>query len=484
MPKYNTFQTSPDKEIKDSFHRIKSSSRNQNFVKLELTPIRKQTQDNLSFMTDGEQVLEEFKVDSQGALKESNPPEDEFNYYNSDLDKNIIHSPSEAGDDEVHERSLFQLPKTHNESFKESQTENRNTYYSKFMKSLFGSWLLRFLERFERSRPIIFNIILLYNMILQPLSLAIEKFNYGGILSTVEVLITLAFLLNFAHNLRTYSGQKQKAIDAFKKGKSFKNNLETRREKFLKTRFLGEITLYTLILDFLFIFPFGLIFSKFQLPQRRTDFFLILIQLVRICNFRYVPWLFYHDFFKTRYALGNILGILFSYFILNHVFACLFIVLANTRTDFNETWLAKIPAPQFNYPNNVRTILDVDIFTIYIHASYWSYVTTSHVGKKVNKIFLTIIGVGDVVGINSDEKLYSSFVIMTSTFLYAFLFGNLASIVGDLTPRFRKEFIDNYRTVLEYAKLAKLDMFREKIHVERVSITLLIIYYRNITALF
>ena len=63
---------------------------------------------------------------------------------------------------------------------------------------------------------------------------------------------------------------------------------------------------------------------------------------------------------------------------------------------------------------------------IYLHSLYWSYVTTSHVG------------VGDVVAVNSKEKAFAAAIIFLSTFLYAFLFGNLASIVDDLTPKFQK----------------------------------------------
>ena len=57
---------------------------------------------------------------------------------------------------------------------------------------------------------------------------------------------------------------------------------------------------------------------------------------------------------------------------------------------------------------------------------------------------------------------------MISTFVYAFLFGNLASLVDDLTPKFQKEFETNYRNVLEYIKNSKLDIFLDKIHVKNI----------------
>jgi hypothetical protein len=57
--------------------------------------------------------------------------------------------------------------------------------------------------------------------------------------------------------------------------------------------------------------------------------------------------------------------------------------------------------------------------------------------------------------------------MMSSTFFYAFLFGNLASMVDDLTPKFQKEFEKRYRNVLEYAKNTNLDAYIDIIHVSR-----------------
>lgn len=55
--------------------------------------------------------------------------------------------------------------------------------------------------------------------------------------------------------------------------------------------------------------------------------------------------------------------------------------------------------------------------------------------------------------------------MIISTFLYALFFGNLASMVEDLTPKFHKEFEANYHKVREYTKALKLDDFMHKIHV-------------------
>ena len=70
-----------------------------------------------------------------------------------------------------------------------------------------------------------------------------------------------------------------------------------------------------------------------------------------------------------------------------------------------------------------------------------------------------------MTGINALEKGYSTIIILLSTFMYAFVFGNLASLVDDMKPRFQKQFEENYRKALEYAKNAKIEAFLNKIHV-------------------
>ena len=52
--------------------------------------------------------------------------------------------------------------------------------------------------------------------------------------------------------------------------------------------------------------------------------------------------------------MSNIFQIIYSYIILSHIIACLFIVVAKLEDDFNFTWLTMIPSPQKNYINNYR----------------------------------------------------------------------------------------------------------------------------------
>lgn len=231
-------------------------------------------------------------------------------------------------------------------------------------------WFLEFLKiTYQDYRILILNLVLLWNLFFIPLNLGFTSVRYKGTSLAIEIIIILIFFFNFLFSLQEYISLSKNQHDQPK-------NEYQRKEKKYNRR-----TLFTLILDFLYIIPFGLIFEAADMPARRTNFLLIMIQLIRFSYLKRIMWIFHLECFKKRYALGSIMAILFTYVIMNHVFACLFIMMRYAKEDFNDTWLAKIPAPQFNYPHNVRATLDVDDGTIYIHALYWSYVTTSHVGK-------------------------------------------------------------------------------------------------------
>ena len=75
---------------------------------------------------------------------------------------------------------------------------------------------------------------------------------------------------------------------------------------------------------------------------------------------------------------------------------------------------------------------------LYLHAFYWSIVTISH------------IGVGDITAITVSERAFNCFVVLTGTFAYAILFGNIAALVNDNASEFRKKVQDNYHFVIQF----------------------------------
>mmetsp|Transcript_36745 Transcript_36745/g.32963 ORF Transcript_36745/g.32963 Transcript_36745/m.32963 type:complete len:100 (+) Transcript_36745:1334-1633(+) len=97
------------------------------------------------------------------------------------------------------------------------------------------------------------------------------------------------------------------------------------------------------------------------------------------------------------------------------------------------------------WPDNTRTELGVESWTIYVSALYWSYVTTSHVG------------VGDIVASNLYERVYSIFVILIGTFIFLNFFGNIVPIAERLVSKLKKQFQKNYQFASAHMRAINLD---------------------------
>ena len=119
-----------------------------------------------------------------------------------------------------------------------------------------------------------------------------------------------------------------------------------------------------------------------------------------------------------------------------HIVACIWIIIGRIPEDFNDSWFVKVPAPQTNFPNNYREEFNESEYSIYVHALYWSYVTTSHVG------------VGDVNAVNFTERFYSIIIMLISNFTTIYFFGNLASLVDQLAPILKIRYDSCYKTVI------------------------------------
>ena len=124
--------------------------------------------------------------------------------------------------------------------------------------------------------------------------------------------------------------------------------------------------------------PFQMIFDFAGVKSKNSNFFLVLLQIGRLSNITVI-----YDFIaikvKNNIAMQNILKILFSFLILQHICGCVFVLIGKLDHNFNHTWFVKIPAP-WHTTEEEREHMDVTPGTIYISALYWSFVTTSHVG--------------------------------------------------------------------------------------------------------
>ena len=335
--------------------------------------------------------------------------------------------PGEASDSEVKVSEIIQKV-SQNSDYKEDEKNSQHHSTRKHDQPgafLPKAWKLsikafnKFEKIFKEVRPLILNIILFFDVMFAPLNIALSVAHSGPI-QNLELTFASILFLNFLFNLKGYLKQRKEfkkvfpasvalstlgilKNDSYSKGqihriKSYQD--ENQKNHRISERHDNEhkedhkhehkhdhdheheITLKVLFCDILFMIPFTIIFHAFHVHGASDNVFLIALQLVKLLAVEHLTWIFQREAFKKRYALNNILVILYAFIILNHIVACLFIIMANTKEDFNLTWYAKVPAPQFNYPNNIRSELNADKFTIYIHATYWAYMTTSHIGNK------------------------------------------------------------------------------------------------------
>ena len=80
---------------------------------------------------------------------------------------------------------------------------------------------------------------------------------------------------------------------------------------------------------------------------------------------------------------------------------------------------------------------NVTNYDIYNHALYWAVNTVSHVA------------IGDVTPVTVTERVFTAFAILCGTFIYAFLFGNIASIVTDFAKGVFHSFQQKYTKVMK-----------------------------------
>ena len=140
--------------------------------------------------------------------------------------------------------------------------------------------------------------------------------------------------------------------------------------------------------------------------------------------------------------MTRIIEMLFMYYVAIHIFSWSLICLAYNESDIRTTWLKRLPVPQ---PTGVRQYADrtgLSDVSIYCHAFNFAVNTLSHVAT------------GEVSMITYQERIYWAFIILFSTFMYAFLFGNIASIVSELaSQKMYFKFHKRYESVMSSLKV-------------------------------
>ena len=246
---------------------------------------------------------------------------------------------------------------------------------------------------------------IVYSAITIPLSLLFIDQRFDDLL-TFDIIVVILFLIDiFIHFNSSYFESYHEIFDRKKIVKNY-----------LKTWF---------IIDFLSVFPFEYVYLLFYSengvdPETLKQFRMIrVLRLLRLSQlFRFTYTFIKHDVidpgFLRLFSFG-IIAVLVSHFV-----SCIWISLEGINT------------------NN-------DPMTQYIDAIYWTVTT------------LTTVGYGDITPMTTDQKLYTIFVMLLGVAFYAYVIGNIATILSNINYAKAKFInkVDSISAFLKYNQVPK-----------------------------
>lgn len=114
------------------------------------------------------------------------------------------------------------------------------------------------------------------------------------------------------------------------------------------------------------------------------------------------------DFFQINEGIARLLKFIFSILLAVHIIGCLWFFSAKLL-DFGEsTWVAR------------REIEDESALFHYLSSVYWAFST------------IATVGYGDIVAVNTFEKVLSIIWMMVGVFFYSFTIGTLTMVLGKI----------------------------------------------------
>lgn len=280
---------------------------------------------------------------------------------------------------------------------------------------------------------------IIYNMIFIPLQFAYDV-HYDWPYWFFEIITMIVYAFDFY--LR--KNNLDQLIKTNGKMYSSSNFLERRlaedKEEYERRKRNVRVELVCSGLAFV---PFSMIFDLAGV--KKDNIFIVMLCLLRLVKIWPVYKIF-KTWKKREVDLIRIFEVIFSYYFACHIITCYVISIAINAPDVRETWMRRIPVPQTmgedpenNFKAGFRqnpTVEDMTNGSIYIHALYFTVNTVSHVA------------IGDITMVTTEERLFNAVLVLMGTFIYAFLFGNIASIVADLAPNIFINFHEKYQYVM------------------------------------
>lgn len=168
-----------------------------------------------------------------------------------------------------------------------------------------------------------------------------------------------------------------------------------------------------LIFDIISILPLDLLFKNHsinlylvaKLPKLLRTVKLLQNKNIYNCLERVINTL------KLNRNVISIIKLLFSFFYFNHLFACLFYLLARIRHFDYTTWIYH------------KGLLDRSNLEIYIWCLYWNLTT------------VTSVGYGNISAFSWEEKVYSIIIISIGVVMYSSFIGNFSLIISAMKEK-------------------------------------------------
>ena len=344
---------------------------------------------------------------------------------------NVPHSIVESSSENINQLHISKSNSQNKSSSKSKESIEPNLHNLKPVSTGDENKCCKLLENIKR---IILILLQVYNIVFIPIQGAYRtKYSIGFII--LEVITILFYMTDLLLLWRKYQKIKR---NLSKVGFETETNnivwksVDAQKKKLVRLK----IYFFTSIFS---CFPFAMVFSLSGIDQP----YLIIYYLKWTRLLKIWPLQRLSNLCKKYYLkITRIVEMLLIYYIFTHLIAWSLICIAYEVPDIRTTWLKRLPVPQ---PTGVRQYADrtgLSDVSIYCHAFNFAVNTLSHVAT------------GEVSMVTYQERIYWAFLIWFATFMYAFLFGNIASIVSDLAPqKMFFKFYKRYESVMSSLKI-------------------------------
>ncbi|KAL4495171.1 hypothetical protein ABPG72_007278 [Tetrahymena utriculariae] len=353
------------------------------------------------------------------------------------LDSNEPSPQSSIKDDE--EQKSFQIRKS-DLDYKTSSLILYSSIAAKDLNSFKPNHFLIF-----KRHSLIMIIVSIYSSVIIPLNIAFEQnfsFRDNFALLTIEIISTIILI--------TFTVQEYRR-------NSFK--LQKMKKKRLKGKFIDIYDQYTamkkiyqnkFIINLVIAIPFCLMFDLAQVDQHRSNIFLIILSLNRvICIYNIYYSICYYD--QNQQIYIEIINKFMIIAFLNHLNACIWIIIGKQESDWNQCWFKRISTTQINQqePSNFQ----ISDFSLYLNALSWAFQIMTHTTT------------GDSSAVNTREEIYSCIIFLCAIVFSISFFANISSLIKIISSSLRRDFLIKYRLVVAFIKKMGLKQFKPLVEI-------------------